>query len=262
MICRKCNVDKPESDFYKENLKSGKIRVKRICKECDKDRLHKDYRRKFPEIPKVPKIIDGNIVCSTCGISKPTSEYNRHKRKGLINHGEWEFLTKCKECTKKIIDIYYSKEENREKKRTQTRLWKRKQRTTPEGWCKGIIHNVIFRARQDNVPCEITWKDIFDVYPKDGLCPVLHIPLVIGAGKGKCSSSSPSIDKFIQEKGYVKGNIAIISYRANRMKSDATIAEILMLADWAKNQQSKLNNFAGYDQIDENNSLDTVTLYN
>jgi len=49
-------------------------------------------------------------------------------------------------------------------------------------------------------------------------CPVLGIKIVPGRqGKGKATEdNSPSLDKFIPEKGYVPGNIAVISWRANR----------------------------------------------
>jgi hypothetical protein len=38
----------------------------------------------------------------------------------------------------------------------------------------------------------------------------------------------------VPAKGYVKGNVAVISTRANRIKSNATYKEIQMVADWVK----------------------------
>ena len=37
---------------------------------------------------------------------------------------------------------------------------------------------------------------------------------------------TPSLDRFVPNLGYVKGNIRVISFRANRLKSDATIDEM------------------------------------
>ena len=49
------------------------------------------------------------------------------------------------------------------------------------------------------------------------VCPVLDIDLMISEG---CSTyNSPSIDKLIPELGYVKGNIDVISHKANTLKS-------------------------------------------
>jgi hypothetical protein len=47
----------------------------------------------------------------------------------------------------------------------------------------------------------------------------------MGAPKGRCSSS-PSVDKFDNDRGYVKGNVNVISNRANVLKNDATVAEM------------------------------------
>ena len=51
---------------------------------------------------------------------------------------------------------------------------------------------------------------------------------------------SPSIDKIIPEKGYVKGNVAIISQLVNRVKNNAkTPEEIRQVADWYKKELEK-----------------------
>jgi hypothetical protein len=46
--------------------------------------------------------------------------------------------------------------------------------------------------------------------------------------------NSPSLDRINPEKGYVRGNIAIISYRANRMKADGTADEHRLIAEWIR----------------------------
>ena len=52
-------------------------------------------------------------------------------------------------------------------------------------------------------------------------CPVFGAPL-----------TEPSIDRLDSSKGYVKGNIRVISLRANLLKNDATVEELtLVLAD-------------------------------
>ena len=68
----------------------------------------------------------------------------------------------------------------------------------------------------------------FNIEPKDiyipKKCPILKVPLI-------CSTRySPSIDRIYPDKGYVKGNIAVISTLANSMKANATPKELLIFA--------------------------------
>ena len=53
------------------------------------------------------------------------------------------------------------------------------------------------------------------------LCPVFGTPM-----------KQPSIDRIDSNKGYIKGNVRVISRRANVLKNNATVAEMrLVLAD-------------------------------
>ena len=47
--------------------------------------------------------------------------------------------------------------------------------------------------------------------------------------------NSPSIDKIIPEKGYVPGNVIIVSMKANMIKSFATPDEIIKVGKFYKN---------------------------
>lgn len=75
----------------------------------------------------------------------------------------------------------------------------------------------------------------FDIEPSDVViperCPILGGKLQPLSGN---PNSSPSIDRLNCRKGYVKGNIAVISLRANTMKSDAELWEIKALYKWMK----------------------------
>ena len=63
-------------------------------------------------------------------------------------------------------------------------------------------------------------------------------PLTKGPNKGKLvgwtedTNYSPSFDRIYPKKGYVKGNIVIVSNKANRIKTDATVDEIRKVADF------------------------------
>ena len=62
------------------------------------------------------------------------------------------------------------------------------------------------------------------------VCPILKIPLQYA--NGKLCDSSATLDKLDPSKGYVPGNVWIISDKANRMKSDATLEEITKVYEY------------------------------
>jgi hypothetical protein len=80
------------------------------------------------------------------------------------------------------------------------------------------------RAKKNNIPFNLEYTDV--VIPKK--CPILEIPIF--KGNERHIANSPSLDRLVPELGYVKGNVRVISYKANTMKSDASIEEIKMFA--------------------------------
>lgn len=62
------------------------------------------------------------------------------------------------------------------------------------------------------------------------VCPILGIPL-----DSRDRDHTPSVDQIIPRKGYTKKNTHIISMRANRIKSDATVEELDKISKYLKN---------------------------
>lgn len=71
-----------------------------------------------------------------------------------------------------------------------------------------------------------------DIMPLPLLCPVLGIELRKGTHSG--DDHSYSLDRTDNTRGYVPGNVAVISRRANRIKNDATFAEVELLFNYLK----------------------------
>jgi len=82
------------------------------------------------------------------------------------------------------------------------------------------------RARLNGLPFSLTVHDIPDI---PTLCPVLGILIVANVKAGPLDSI-PSLDRLDPVRGYVAGNVRVISNRANRLRSDATSDELRRLA--------------------------------
>jgi hypothetical protein len=51
-------------------------------------------------------------------------------------------------------------------------------------------------------------------------------------GAGQVHDGSPTLDRIDNAKGYVKGNVCVISKKANTMKNNATPEEVRKLSEY------------------------------
>ena len=79
------------------------------------------------------------------------------------------------------------------------------------------------RAKRQGRKFTIKLKDI--CIPKK--CPILGIRLK--RGRGKRHDGSPSLDRVNNSKGYIKGNIRVISWKANSLKRNLTLSNVKKL---------------------------------
>ena len=107
------------------------------------------------------------------------------------------------------------------------REWQRENLSgTFEKKLRGLLQISRGRAKYNNIDHSISEKDFTPVTH----CPLLGIELNFSSVGRGYHDDSPSIDRIDPSKGYVPGNVWIISSRANRMKSNATIEELQLLA--------------------------------
>ena len=66
-------------------------------------------------------------------------------------------------------------------------------------------------------------------------CPLLGIKLTYENFKGNMPDNYATLDKIDPNKGYVEGNVQIVSFRANTLKSNATLEELKMIVkNWTQ----------------------------
>jgi hypothetical protein len=125
----------------------------------------------------------------------------------------------CVACIDRKNALYKTDPEVRAKRQKIAREYARSDRL------RTILNNARNRSAKLGLEFNLTKEDI----PEPDVCPVLGIPLDF-----RDRDHTPSLDKIEPSKGYVRGNVAMISGRANRIKSDASWQELEAIAAYVK----------------------------
>ena len=159
--------------------------------------------------------------CTVCKTLKSESEFSKR------NDNKGPLQSYCKPC-------YSTYRKNRRKKmaasNTPKKPVKKRQKFTNEAaYIRDMIVSAIKRAVKDNIPYNIDKLDP-TLLKLPSVCPVLGIPLF--KGKKRPGDNSPSLDRIYPNKGYMIDNIHIISWKANRIKNDASTEELRKIVDY------------------------------
>ena len=101
----------------------------------------------------------------------------------------------------------------------KTKPWLTRRKRRPEAYLFNIAKQ---RSKKKNIEFSITVEDL----KMPEVCPLLGIRL---DSYSDDIDVHPSIDRIDSSKGYIKGNVWIISHKANRVKSDATADELIKI---------------------------------
>lgn len=107
-----------------------------------------------------------------------------------------------------------------------------RRRETRRSWLDRNVERVLVnaaraRAKLRDIPFEI---GVADLPPMGTHCPILGLPFTSPAARRARGATgpdplSPSLDRIDPSRGYVRGNVWIIGFRANRLKDDGTAEE-------------------------------------
>lgn len=193
-ICKKCGKELPISEYQKHSgFKDG---YHSKCKRCLSS-------KETPE----------TIRCQSCGEVKPYFEFT----KGKNSTGRSTF---CKKC----LSLYTSTQLRQFRCQLDNDFKEKLLKDKRESRKRNFIHATWkacqIRAKNKGIEFNIEESDI--IIPD--LCPILEVPFVLGSKDNY--EYTPSIDRIDNSKGYIKGNIQIISKKANSMKNSATFEEL------------------------------------
>ena len=251
--CKTCGKVLKLDEFYSDNRnRDGKTHQ---CKECHHARMYKQRLRNIQSNEENGVLIPGTKKCSTCKEVKPSSAFSRHRGTltGLcpqckacdsiahsvkrercwsenLKNNPGSAIVETKKCARCHIEkpassfclVHSSKtglnstcrecasERNKERKAKHPR--------------EAMLKSARNGAKERGIEFAITVDDI--QIPER--CPVFGFKMEFGGKR----STSPSIDRIDNSKGYVPGNIVVVSVKANHVKSDCTLAELHKLVNF------------------------------
>ena len=232
--CLKCNGinTRPRAQFCSHDCAvHGYLKTCKNCKKdfrgrteaqfCSKDCYYKseDYKNTWSKNPILNKRPPKEFyLCKYCNIKKRYDEFrqvNKNLHLGFKKKGGWRDIegkqryALCRSCES-------LRQKDKRDERPAHRLYILAKR----------------RAKKENLDFNITTEYLEKIWPSNNKCPIMGTEFKSGL---KNKHVLPTLDKVVREKGYVKGNVAIISFKANQIKSDVDDFEIfLKLYDYAK----------------------------
>jgi len=174
--------------------------------------------------------LQSSKLCKKCNIIKPLSEMVPRKD----SQDGYRYL--CLECRKKKDSDYWKKNawiltkrnknyKHRSPERYEAILCQQREYRIKNRE-RSLYLQAKKRAEKLSLPFNITMADI----EIPNVCPLLGIQINKIPSKLNNRDNSPSLDRIIPSLGYVSGNIMVISYRANRIKNDASLEELERIA--------------------------------
>lgn len=156
--------------------------------------------------------------CKRCRKTKPITEF--HYRSELLRH-----RVECKDCYRALKRARIDPEDNRrrvrewqkanpEKRAIQTKRNYDNKRSDVSRWIASNLRTTRASCKKKGIPCEVTATDLMVLYNQfDGKCDLTKRIMVVGS-RGQ-QRDSLSIDRIEPAKGYVLGNVRLVTYQAN-----------------------------------------------
>ena len=142
----------------------------------------------------------------------------------------------------------YSKEYNKKyylinKEKIIRQTTENKKRIAKEDPVYSLFVRAKERAKKRNILFDIDKEYLKSIYPKNNRCPILNIDFQLGFLNEikKNKDYAPSLDRIIPSKGYVKGNLVIVSFIANRVKNNVSVETLEKIVNFYKNNLKNIS---------------------
>lgn len=204
-VCAICGIEKPLSEFAKKSDRPTGVSY--CCTLCNRERKKTWYEENKEEV-----------------------KQERDSRREEIREYDRQIYAKNQPSVRIRQKDYYG--ENSDKVMAQQR------EALKENPAKGLLKLAKQRVKSSGWELTITEEDI--QVPE--FCPVFGVRLEFGRMDDR--DNSPSLDRIDSTKGYIPGNVAVICWAANKLKSNGTAEQHRRIADWMDAQTQSTEQFA------------------
>lgn len=213
-ICKECGRELPLEQFSKNpGMKDGHVN---ICKDCQREQRR---RRRESNIYTPTEAV--SITCPVCGKTLPAEDF---AVMGKSKTGRDWLCKKCRTVHAAINNgedkNYFRKLRMKVSPEYRQEQYEIDRKSRIKNFSRAMYTAAKYRAENKGIEFNLEIEDI--VIPEK--CPILECDFVYGTSENY--DYSPSIDRIDNSKGYIKGNIQIISTKANKMKNSATFEEL------------------------------------
>ena len=208
-ICQHCNQNKEISKFSKNiRRKDG---IHNWCKNCCKISYKIYYEKNKNKIKQRKKRYNKT---NETKIQQQKKQYRKENKKQISDYNKMHYASNQETMLNRSVEY-------KKKNISKWMLTQSKQRAKS----KNIAHTITSEHIENKLE---ECKNNNGEY----ICPVLGIKMQSHVGKGykRGQDNSLSLDRINSNKGYIPSNIAIISFRANVLKSNGTAEEHLKIA--------------------------------
>lgn len=248
--CKECNTPKTtdncsvmKSGFFDSYCKKCKNERGKKHHEQNKEKRNAQIRDKYwekrnqdPYFILKDDLKDRQVkICTICRQEKSTVLDEEGKCVDFYVEKNGRLGSRRKKC----MDIYLAIWRKNNKHRKRKRLDKMKI-TQPE---KYLFIRAKSRAKKKQIEFNLNIEDI----KIPNTCPALGIQMMIG--DDKCGS--PSLDRIDNNKGYIRGNVIVVSYKANSLKRDSSLDERQKLVDFYSNIEESKKKIEGMELIEQ-----------
>lgn len=160
-------------------------------------------------------LMEQKKVCTTCLQKKLLDDFPPDAR---AKDGK---QSKCRACINEWMRVHYRKDP----------VW-------------SMIRRAKARAAKEGFDFNLTAADISPLPEK---CPIFGVTLRIS--EMSQDPNAYSLDRIDNSKGYVRGNVAVMSYRANRLKNDGTAEDHEAIAQWMRKMAAANDNTPQYAEV-------------